>query len=141
MPKSSPAFTAETFANPRLRAMLPASDPLAAAASVAKPSLPTTPCIAETKEERAIHTLICQELNRREIPYIHASMSKRSTLPVGWPDFTIFMKTAAWFAEIKTETGKLSKEQVECIGQLKDRGFHVCTPRSFQEFLTELNRL
>ena len=106
------------------------------AATTAAPPAEPVPDKLEIKEERGIHTLICQELKRRGVPYIHAPMNKRPQLPEGWPDFTVFQpKGKVWFAEIKTATGRLSKEQRERKEELEGQGFSVYVPRSFDEFM------
>lgn len=94
----------------------------------------------EASTEKSIHQLICQELNRRGIKYIHAAMNKRSTLPEGAPDFCVFLpgqnRSAGQvvFAEIKTPSGKLSQSQSFYIAELRRDGFAVFVPRSFEEF-------
>ena len=90
---------------------------------------------AEAKAEKEIHSLISQELRRREIRFLHADMRKKSTLPEGHPDYTIFLpKGRTVFAEIKTPEGKIAPHQAAYIAGLEADGFAVWVPRSFEEF-------
>jgi hypothetical protein len=78
------------------------------------------------REEIAIHNQIKAFLHRNYIRYLYASPNKRSTLPVGYPDFTIFgSHFRVVFIEVKTAKGKLTKEQLDWQIHLITRGhFH-----------------
>lgn len=108
----------------------------------------TVAIVSGERTEKATHVLICQELNRRGIKYVHAAMNKRSTLPEGHPDFAVYLPCnssqgrpgCVWFVEVKTATGKLSTAQEAYIADLKREGFYVSVPRSFEEFAAELRQ-
>ena len=65
--------------------------------------------------------------------YYRVPMHKRSMLPLGYPDFTVWLGEAKilWI-EYKTETGQLSPEQAEYHRQLQERGHVVFTSRSLR---------
>lgn len=57
--------------------------------------------------------------------YIRARSDKRSTIAVGWPDFSIFMEHGkSCFLELKRKGGKATTEQLATIAHLKKLG-HV----------------
>lgn len=112
-----------------------AAVPAANAATAMLRSDAGSPTKAEVKAEKELHGLISQELRRREIRFLHADMRKSSTLPVGHPDYTIFLPGGRTiFAEIKTGTGRLAPHQEAYIKALEADGFEVWVPRSFEIF-------
>lgn len=93
----------------------------------------------DEEAESVIHGFIGRELRRRGIRYLHSDMRRKSTLPIGHPDFTCFMPGGTTiFFEVKTSTGQLSQVQEEYIADLRRDGFTVHVPRSFDEFLEML---
>lgn len=97
---------------------------------------------AEERYEEDIHRGIIAELNRREFPYLRSSMKKRSTLPIGWPDFTIFLPGGkTWLCEVKAGNGQPRPEQKEKLYTLQKLGHRVSIPRSLAEFIAELKEL
>lgn len=65
----------------------------------------------ETQAERDLQNSIRQYLNQREIDYINPPMNKKSTLPLGWPDFTLVFKGVPLTFECKVQGRKQSIEQ------------------------------
>ena len=57
-----------------------------------------------------------------------------TTIP-GWPDLTLFRPGALLFRELKTDTGRLSNEQRQVLGDLKAAGADVGVwrPRDFAD--------
>jgi len=77
------------------------------------------------REENRMHEQYSGWLRRNGLLYLHASPNKRSTLPVGWPDFTVFGAGAkTLFVEFKTKRGKLSDDQKAVMADLTRFG-HV----------------
>lgn len=88
---------------------------------------------AEDKSEKELQDQVTALLRRREIPFIHASMMKRSTLPIGWPDYSFARRGVPMCFECKTERGKLTKEQEVMHRRLKSQGWVVLVIRSLKE--------
>ena len=67
---------------------------------------------------------------------IHARMDKKSTIPNGAQDFTIFMPQGQVLCvECKSGTGKLSPEQLIWSKELAMLGHTVHVVRSMEEFI------
>ena len=78
---------------------------------------------------------------------------KRMGMQPGWPDLEILVasiyfkqgiKPAPIFLEVKTDKGRLSKNQTLCLDKLRAISCHVCLVRSIddaQKFLSELMSL
>lgn len=104
---------------PRLRAAL-------AAPPVARlwPPVSEAARRRQAKAERELHVGIIHELTRRGIAYVRARMDKRSPLPGGWPDFSIYPPGGGvLFVEVKTDEGRLSAEQERCHQDLAVAGY------------------
>jgi hypothetical protein len=65
----------------------------------------------ERRAEKELHRDLVRYLNWLGIPFCHARMDRKSSIAIGYPDFTFpyLGKFVAW--EAKTATGKLSPEQ------------------------------
>lgn len=83
--------------------------------------------------ERDIQDAFEHWLREREIPFLRSRMDKRPTIRKGWPDFTIFWCGRVVMVETKTETGKLSKDQKDCIAFLQKNGCRVEIARSVEQ--------
>ena len=75
---------------------------------------------------------------------------KRMGVRPGWPDLELFVSRTWWrpevpwspiFIEIKTKTGRLSKNQKEVHADLRQAGCHVETVKSVDEVETFINTL
>lgn len=65
-----------------------------------------------------------------------ARTDRRSTIPVGWPDFSIFRDAARpVFAELKRKNGKVSTEQLGTISHLRKLGYVAGIVDSMSSFL------
>lgn len=67
------------------------------------------------KLEKELHRQIEQDLRRRMVTYGHCRMDRKSTMIVGWPDFTFAIKGQAIAVECKAPGGILSDEQSEVM--------------------------
>lgn len=69
----------------------------------------------------------------------HWPDSRRVTQP-GWPDL-VFVRAPEFFcAELKTNTGRLSKDQVQVLSELRESGIevHVWRPKDFNAIIARL---
>lgn len=89
-----------------------------------------TVALAEAKTEKQLQEQIAALLRRQDVPYIRPAMFKKSTLPVGWPDFTFAYHgfPIAW--ECKIANNKPTKEQKELHERLERQGWEVATIRT-----------
>lgn len=94
---------------------------------------------AIAKSEKELQEQIASLLRRKSIPYIRAAMFKRSSLPVGWPDFTFafFGIPLGW--ECKTESGELSIEQKRAHWALQACGWRIEVIRSLSQAQVSLS--
>lgn len=69
----------------------------------------------------------------------HHQFDSRRSQP-GWPDLVLLKPPQAIFAELKTETGKVSAAQARAIEQLADCGFEVAVwrPSQLDEIIARL---
>jgi hypothetical protein len=95
---------------------------------------------SDIRLEKELHELVSGHLRSYGFPFVHARMDKKSTIAVGWPDFTVCVHGKFVCFELKTPRGTLSDEQIvyqqQIISGFGD--YHVV--RSFQEFLDALNK-
>lgn len=89
------------------------------------------------KLEKELHNQYLGFLRRNGfIEPIHAPMNKKSMLPEGWPDFTVFgggRGIPPLFIEFKVGKNKLSKEQESCIELLRSMGYTVYVLYTYEE--------
>lgn len=93
----------------------------------------------EQRQEKALQTEIRKLLSflraKGECQFINPPMNKRSELPVGWPDFTIFLPGGrTLLIECKAAGGRLRPEQSETSKKMGAMGHKVHVVRSFLEF-------
>jgi hypothetical protein len=69
----------------------------------------------DQREEREIQRDIATDLDRRGIPYCRPRIDRKSTIRIGWPDFTLSYCGRFVGLEVKTATGRLSPEQQDCL--------------------------
>ena len=93
---------------------------------------------AEAIAEKEIQGLCEQELNRRNIVYLH--LSPRAREKVGWPDLVFALNGIPVAVELKTATGTLSKEQAELLQRMHLNGWETHVIRSFDSFQTLLKK-
>jgi hypothetical protein len=89
------------------------------------------------KVEREIHNQISSYLNLHRIVYCHARTDRASRMTVGWPDFTFAMEGNAVAVEVKTTSGKVSREQYLMHEQMRDNGWAVMVVRSLEDFVDQ----
>jgi hypothetical protein len=95
----------------------------------------------EKREEIAENELqqqICDLLRRHSVLYLRPAMFKRSTLPVGWPDFTFCYWGMPFAWECKVAKGGTIKgdprpEQIKVLNQLAENGWKVAVVRSLKQ--------
>jgi hypothetical protein len=81
--------------------------------------------VFDQKSEKLIHHTFEAWLMLNEIPYVHSRMDKKSTIRVGWPDFSIFYARQTVFVEFKQAGKQLSPEQHAVRNELIAKGFEV----------------
>jgi hypothetical protein len=95
----------------------------------------------EAVDEKELHEQISSLLRRRDIVYVHASMFKRSTLPVGYPDFSFVYHGEAYGWELKVGKNKLSPEQVEMLYRMNQNGWDTVVINSTDQALRILKEI
>jgi hypothetical protein len=84
--------------------------------------------------ERKLHAEFSGFLRRHEFHLvIHADPRRKSQLPAGWPDFTIFHEGKTLLLEFKTSQNTLSEIQKEVIASLLKEGFTVLVLRNYPD--------
>ena len=76
-------------------------------------------------------------------PYLSFKQSKavKKLLPAGWPDVIIFMKhPRALVVELKSKTGRPSKEQLDYKRVFKFLGWEWYLVKSYKQFLGIVNK-
>lgn len=73
---------------------------------------------ASVKLEREMHDQFAAWLTLRNIPFIHALTHRKSTIKVGWPDFTLIYHGRTMCVEFKMPDGRLSQEQRNCMNHI-----------------------
>jgi len=75
------------------------------------------------KAEKALQDEVRRYLNLLRVPFINPPMNKKSTLPVGWPDFTVFLpRGVVLLWECKALGGALRPEQAKMRDELQILG-------------------
>lgn len=88
--------------------------------------------------EKELHDLFALEMHRLGVSFIHARTDQKSTIAKGWPDFSLFFcgldgVARACLVELKNRHGRTSKDQDECIAELKVRNLPVIVTGDFRE--------
>ena len=84
-------------------------------------------------KERQLHDAFKAWLKKRGIPYIYGGWGTKSTMTVGWPDFTILWMGRAVCIEIKTPKGKTQEVQDKAIEFIRAAGNRVVLARSLEQ--------
>jgi len=87
--------------------------------------------------EREMSRQFAAYLTQRELLFVCANPTKKSTIRVGWPDFSIFLPRqnslgVTIFVELKVKDGYLSKDQVVCIESLQKASFPITVAYSLE---------
>lgn len=98
-----------------------------------------TPAEVQTKNERKAERQLRNQClafcSRHEILVGTADDSRKSTYTKGWADFSIILPGRTLYIELKTETGKLSPEQLDFMEHLRTNCHLHYVVRSYEEFL------
>jgi hypothetical protein len=97
--------------------------------------------LAEANTEAELQDQICAMLRRRETVFIRPAMFKRSSLPVGWPDFTFAYCGVPIAWECKSARGLPSEEQLRMHAQMTACGWRVTVIRELREAVQILNSI
>jgi hypothetical protein len=92
----------------------------------------TLSSVADDKAEADLQRLCEHALGMRGIYFLH--LSPRAREKAGHPDLTFTLNGRPIAVELKSATGKLSKEQVCVLSQMKDNGCEVYVLRTFDGF-------
>jgi hypothetical protein len=93
------------------------------------------------KLERKLHAEFNGFLRRHEFDLvIHGDPRKKSQLPPGWPDYSIFKDAKVLFIEFKVNGNRLSDIQKIVTGLLLAQGFTVRVLHAYGEAVDETMR-
>ncbi len=97
----------------------------------------------ERGKEKELQRDIANLLRQRGLFFLQAPFGRKSGLPDGWPDFSVFCKKGNYeFFEAKAEGGNLSPEQFGFTERLKAyRGHGVWIIRNLDELKKILDQL
>ena len=93
-------------------------------------------------EIKDLHTPFIAWLRIKELPYLHADPSRRSTIAKGWPDFTVFYgkgnlgNPTHIFVEFKVPGGKLRPDQEACHRRMAAAGESVLVTSDLAEAIS-----
>jgi hypothetical protein len=82
--------------------------------------------------EKDLQRQIAKYLRFRHIVFCQPRNDKKSSMTIGWPDFTFAVKGLAIAFECKTDKGKLSDKQTSCHLAMAANGWRVHVVREFQ---------
>lgn len=80
---------------------------------------------AMKKDERTAQKEIAEYLRMRGLQFINPPMNRKSSLPEGWPDFTLAFRGNALAFEVKVWGAKPRPEQVNRHDKMRDDGWLV----------------
>ena len=94
--------------------------------------------LTRTITEAAFQAVVLEVAHRGRWFAYHTFDSRRST--PGFPDLVLLRAPEAIFAELKSESGKVSPAQAHVLEQLEDCGFevHVWRPSQLDEIIARL---
>lgn len=84
-------------------------------------------------EIKELHQPFIQWLRLNEVPFLYSNPRKKTTIRVGWPDFSVFKNGRTAFVEFKRPGGVISTDQEKVISELSDGGFPVIVSTSLGE--------
>lgn len=97
------------------------------------------------KMEKELHAEVMQFINLRGGRFLRARMDRKSRLPIGWPDLTVFFpKGLTVFWELKVNTYTLDYQQAEWQEVLAKLGHHhrvICHLDDCRRHLREIENL
>ncbi len=88
------------------------------------------------------HVLFNHPANEGRRSFAYASWLRSLGMKKGMPDIEIFEARRGYhglFVELKTTGGRLSANQEQMLGQLRQRGYDCAVCRSFEEFQNVIN--
>lgn len=91
------------------------------------------------EREIPLHGRIMQWLKLNNVPYIHARTDRKSGINPGAPDFAFPYRGKTFWLEIKSATGKRSRDQLAWALLAEQRGATVHVIRSWEEFLSTVS--
>lgn len=103
----------------------------------------TLPEIGEkqaAKREKELQENCASLLRQRNISFIRQRMDRRTTGPVGQPDFVFVIKGKPYAVECKVGDGVLTAAQSEMLWKMQNDGWTirlVCTEHEFMAILNE----
>ena len=78
------------------------------------------------KRERDHHNVFASWLRLNGIYFIHARTDRKSTIQVGWPDFSVMVgNQKILLVEFKLPEGRISPEQEKLFAELYNDGYPV----------------
>ena len=103
--------------------------------------------VSDSVDEKAAKTAVKHEikdlhmpfiawLRIKELPYVHADPSRRSTIAKGWPDFGVFHDGRHVFVEFKVPGGKLRPDQEACHRRMAAAGESVLVTSDLAEAIS-----
>lgn len=92
----------------------------------------------EAKNERELQSQIAAMLRLHDIAFCQPRTDKRSTMTVGWPDFTLAINGIPIALECKSDVGKVSPEQQKCHDNMRRNGWNVFIIRHLSEVVSIL---
>ena len=132
---------------PRAEAVPPRTE--AGAPLSQEASIKTRPgaIVSDSVDEKAAKTAVKHEikdlhmpfiawLRIKELPYVHADPSRRSTIAKGWPDFGVFHDGRHVFVEFKVPGGKLRPDQEACHRRMAAAGESVLVTSDLAEAIS-----
>jgi hypothetical protein len=88
--------------------------------------------VADDKAEADLQRLCEQDLGLLGIYFLH--LSPRAREKAGHPDLTFALNGRPIAVELKSATGRLSKDQIRVLSQMKSNGWEVYVLRSWDGF-------
>ena len=96
--------------------------------------------IAEAKSERDLQNQIANWLRLHGYAFYVAAMNKKTTGPVGWPDFTFAVNGRACALEVKFGSRKPDPAQWECMAAMMENGWRVEVVRSLEDAIATIRK-
>lgn len=93
----------------------------------------------EAENERELQNQCANLLRLRSIWFFQSRMDRRTTNPVGTPDFLFAIHGVPIAVECKTDSGKLRDEQEDTMSHMTQNGWRCVVIRSVQEMKVVLD--
>ena len=87
---------------------------------------------SQSQEEKELQRVCEQLLYSLDVEALHLSFKAREKK--GWPDLTFCYCGTPFAIELKTTTGRVSKDQEHVLARMKANGWHTYVLRSYVEF-------